>query len=894
MNWVNRLRRRFLILVRKDKVEEEMDREMRFHLEAETRENVRLGMTAEEARRAALVSFGGVERFKEQSRDERGGRLLDDLAQDVRYTLRSLRKRPRFAFLAVSTLALGIGATTAIFSAVNAVLLQPLPFRQPDRLMRVSLLMPESRGLSSNGTRLEMIWSYPKYRLFRESQDILEGTSTYFRRQYTLTNVDWPERLEGEVVGASYFSVLGVDAELGRTFVPDDDETPAAVPEVVVSHGLWVRRFAADPDIVGATIHLNGIPHTLVGVVPPSFGGLRGAPELWVANSTVDARILESQAHQFHVVGRLEAGVTYEQAVSAMRMLGDQVDEVFPDPRGSGAWSATARPLEEYRVGRNLRLSLLLLFAGAGLVLLTACVNVAGLILAVWETRQREIGTRLALGSSRGRLVRQLMTESLVVSAAGGCLGVSIALSGVRYFNSIGAATRFEMSGLERTAFNSIRIDSTTLVFCLVVVCLAPLLVGLWPAISSSRLPLVNAMKGGGTAGKRRRGLAGGALVITQATLAFTLLAGSGLLVMTVRRLHATELGFRPEGMLTVRIAPPGDQYDRGARQRFFSQLQERVEGLPGILAASFMDCAPLADGCRNTTSMQARDGLSVDPNTEPIMGVTFVSPGFFQTLGISVSQGRVFTPLDRDGAPRVVVISEAAARRFWPGEDAVGRSLSVRGFEEATVIGVVGDVRYDNVEDTPRPNLYVSSLQVPRREGFLIARVSGEASSHIAAIRQTVRDLDADLPIFDVRMMRDRVDDAIWRTRFSTLVTSLFAAMTFILSAIGIYGVFSHSVERATHDIGVRIALGATTTHVLTGILGKALLLAVAGIAGGILLASALTRFMGALLYETSPHDPLVFGAISAVFLAIAVSASYFPARKASGVDPATVLRTE
>lgn len=894
MRWLNILRRQLLILFREERVEGEMEREMRFHLEMDVDENLRNGMSPEEARRAALVSFGGLERFKEQSRDERGGRLLDDLVQDVRYALRTLRKRPRFTILAVSTLALGIGATTAIFSAFNAVLLRPLPFQEPERLMRVSLLMPESVGLNADGTLRQMVWSYPKYRLFRESQDIFESTSTYFRRQYTLTEAYQPERVAGEVVGASYFSVLGIDAELGRGFVPEGDDTPGSVLEVVVSHGLWVRKFGADPDILGRTIHLNGTAHTLVGVLPQSFGGLRGAPELWVPNSTVDTRILESQAHQFHLVARLKAGITYEQAVSAMGALGSQVDEAFPDPSGSGSWGATARPLDEYRAERTVRTSVLLLFAGAGLVLLTACVNVAGLVLALSESRRREIGTRLALGSSKRRLVRQLLTESLVLSGAGGALGIAVAYAGVKYFNSLGAATRLEMSGLERTAFNSIRIDSPTLVFCLAVICMAPLLVGLWPALSSSRLPLIGALKGGGSGGKAHRGLAQGALVATQIALAFTLLVGSGLLVTTLRRLHATELGFRPETTLTVRIALPRSQYNAVSGQMFFSQLQERVGALPGIQAASFTDCVPLADGCRNTSSIFARDGIEVEPNTEPVVGVTFVSPEFFLSLGITVSRGRTFTTLDRDGSPRVVVISQAAARRFWPSDDAVGRTLSVRGFEGATVIGVVGDVRHDNVEDPPRPNIYVSTLQVPRREGFLIARISGEAASHIAAIRETVRDLDSDLPIFDVRMMRGRVEDATWRTRFSTLVISFFAAMTFALSAIGIYAAFSHSVERTTHRIGVRMALGATEAHVLKGVLGRALLLAVAGIAPGILLAWAVTRFMETLLFETSPHDPHTFGAISAAFLAIALSASYFPARRASAVDPAAVLRSE
>jgi predicted permease len=464
----------------------------------------------------------------------------------------------------------------------------------------------------------------------------------------------------------------------------------------------------------------------------------------------------------------------------------------------------------------------------------------------------------------------------------------------VKYFNSLGAATRFAMSGLERTAFNSIRIDSQALMFCLVVVCLAPLLVGLWPALSSSRIPIIGVLKGGGSERKAHRGLGRSVLVTTQIALAFTLLVGSGLLVTTMRRLHATDLGFRSESVLTARVALPGTQYDPGTRWTFFSQLVERAGDLPGIQTASFVDCVPFADGCRNTSRVQARDGVSVDSNAEPIVGVTFVSPDFFRSLQIPLSRGRTFTDLDREGAPRVAVISEEAAVRFWPEGEAVGRTLSIRGFEGATVVGVVADVRHESIEDSPRPNIYVPAMQANRLEGFLIARVSGGAATHVSAIREVVRDLDPDLPIFDVRTMADRVADTTWRTRFGTLVISLFAAMTFALSAIGIYGAFSHSVETTTHGIGVRMALGATRDRVLNGVLRKAALLAVAGVAPGILLALASTRFMETLLFETSPHDPITFGIISVAFLAIALLASYFPARKASGVDPAAVLRNE
>ena len=816
---------------------------------------------------------------------------IESFFRDVRWAARTLVTARSFTCIAALTLALGIGATTAIFSAVNSTLLRPLPFEDPAQLMKVSLLMPRSAGLNVDGARAEMIWSYPKYRLFRESQNVFENTSTYLREQFNLTDVDSPERLWGEVVGTSYFSVLGIDAELGRGFVPEGDATPGVDFEAVLSHGLWVRRFGSDPEIVGRTVHLNGTRHTVVGVLPSGFNGLRDMAEIWVPTSTLGERLGSSQSHSYHVVARLKDGFTHEQALVAMRALGGQIDEAFP---AAEPWSATARPLDEYRVSNTMRTSVLLLFGAAGLVLLAACVNVAGLVLGRSVTRKREIATRLALGSSRLRLVRQLLTESLLLSVLGGVFGVAFAYAGVRFFNSLGAAIRFQMRGLERTAFSSIQIDAATLLFCVAVITVIPLLVGLLPAFGSSRLSLVDALKGGTSVGRLFRAKARGVLVITQVALAFTLLVGSGLLIRTMRRLNATDLGFQSATTMTVRVALPPGRYDRAGGRAFFAELLERVRVLPGVRAATFNNCVPFASRCRNTSSVFSRDGIDIEPSQDRVVGVNFVSPGYFDALGVPVLGGRVFTTFDRDETPRVVVISGVTARQFWPGEDAVGKSLSLRGFEGATVIGVVGDVRYDNIEEFPRPNVYVSTSQVARREGFIVARISTEPESYIAAIRQTVRAMDSSLPLFDIRTMENRVEDATWRTRFSTMLISLFASMTLVLSTIGIYGVLSYSVERKAHDIGVRMALGATHGNVLTGVVSGALLMATAGVALGTIVALAITRVLETLLYETSPHDPLTFGSVALVFIAVSLSASYFPARRASRVDPVEALKAE
>jgi predicted permease len=845
------------------------------------------GETQEEAETSARREFGNVGLVKEVTRDVWGWTRTDQFLRDVRYGLRQLKRNPRFSFIAILTLAIGIGATTAIFSAVNSILLRPLPFEDPDRLMRVSLLLPRDTGMT------EMVWSYPKYQVFRDSQDVFDDISTYYRHQYNLTHVDQPVRLRGEVVGSSYFAVLGIDAEIGRAFLPEDELEQDALYEAVLSHGLWVRRFGADPAVLGSTIHLDGIPTSVVGVMPVGFSGLRETADLWVPTSTFGSNKL-TQAHQYHVIARLKSGITYEQAIASMGVLGDQVDKAFPDPSGAGSWSATARPLDEYRASSTMRTSVLILFCGAGLVLLTACVNVAGLVLASFVTRRREMATRLALGSSRQRLVRQLLTENLLLSMFGGVTGVAVAGAGVSYFNSLGAEFRFQMSGLERIAFNSIHVDMKTLAFCVAVTTLTPLLIGLLPAFSSSRLSLAGAVKGGFSAGTLAHTRILGILVITQIAIAFTLLVGSGLLVRTMRQLAGIELGFQPATMLTVRIKLPTSHYDRPAAQAFFTQVLDRVRTLPGVDAATFNNCVPFADGCRNTAAIFSQDGREFESDQNRVVGVNFVPPEFFEVMGVPVLGGRVFSRQDGPETPRVVIISRSTASKFWPGENAVGKSLSLRGFEDAAVIGVVGDVRYDNIDESPRANVYISTTQFARREGFIIARISGEPTPHISALRQTVREIDAHLPLFDIRMMKERVDDEMWRTRSSTILISLFASMTLALSAIGIYGLFSYSVERRAHCIGLMMALGASRSNVLKGVVGRALLTATAGIMLGILLALAVTRVLTALLYETSPHDPATFGAVAFAFLMVALVAAYWPARKASRVNPIDVLQAE
>lgn len=815
---------------------------------------------------------------------------FESFFQNVRFALRNLLKDRTFTGVATLTLAIGIGATTAIFSVVNSTLLRPLPFKDPDRLMRVSLLEPQKPGQRADDIRREGVWPYPKYKMFHELQTIFEDEATYLRTQFNLTGAGEPERLWAEIVGASYFSVLGIVAELGRGFSPETDGSTEAGLEVVLSHGTWVSRFGGNTEVLGRTINLDEIPYTVVGVMPSSFTGIKTVAQLWVSNRSLEL-LQRDLYHSYHVVARLKEKDTYDQARLAMRVLGDRIDEAFPS---SEPLSATARPLDQIRVTQKIRTPVLLLFGAAGLVLLTACINVACLVLGRSVSRRREIATRLALGSGRLRLIRQLVTESLVLSVLGGTLGVALAHAGVAYFNTLGAALRFQMSGLERAALSSISLDTGTMVFCVAVVTVTPLLVGLLPAVGGSRLSLVEGLKTGAAPGSHKGTKGRGGLVITQVALAFTLLVGSGLLLRTIGRLNQANIGFDTGAMMTARIALPSSRYDRPASEAFFTGLLERVRALPGVQAAAFINCVPFADRCRNGSRVATMDGLEIEPDRSRAIGLNFVAPGYFRSIGVPVLRGRSFTTLDGIDTPAVVVIARETAGWLWPNEDPVGRSLSLLGTGEATVIGVVDDVRYDKVEELSRPDVYVSTQQFPRRDGYVVTRHSAESASHILAIREAVHGLDSELPLFDIQAMTDRANDATWRTRFSGVLISIFAVMTLILSAIGIYGLLSYSVERKAHDIGIMMALGATQKTALKNVVGSSFLFAAGGVALGILLAVVLTRFLQAMLFETSPHDPLTYGTAALVFVAVSLTASYFPARRASSVDPIEVLKTE
>ncbi len=808
-----------------------------------------------------------------------------------------------FTAIAVFTLAVGIGANTAIYSLVDATLLRVLPFRDPAGLMKVSLALPAKMIANRRGPQQpdDMVWSYPKYETFRQLQQVFQDTALYSPTTVNLTGTDQPERLRGEMAGAGYFPVLGIRAEVGRTFLPSEDSVAERDFVAVISHGLWERRYGSDPKIEGKTISLDLRNYTIVGVLPAGFQGLTGPADVWTPVHIMTANNLSQRwSHSWSMVARRKPGVSVEQAANAVALLGPQIDDAHPDTVFRG-WGAKARTLEETRLDPAMRKSVLVLFGAVSFVLLIACVNIANLLLARGTARRREIAIRLAVGANRWRLVRQLLTESVLLGVLGGAASLALAYLGVQALAAVnpGSTNGFtfgrRLSGLTVMGLGSIRLDSHALLFTFAAALVTGVLFGLLPAWQGSRADVTDALKSGGT---RPRGLINGKsiLIVAEVALAVVLLTGAGLMIKSFGRLIATRSGIDAGNVLTVRVELPPALAANGASAGFFSQLEPRVAGIPGVVSAGMANCHALAGGC-NFTIIWFRDRAPVPRGSEPTVGVHFVSPDYFKTLRIPLLAGRGFTSADRPASPKVVMIGETAARRFWPSESPIGKPIGVGqgGFgDRAEVIGVVGDVRYGQMDEPPLPDVYISYLQSPRASLLIYARTQGNPAALAGAVREQVHALDKDLPIYDIKSMDERVRDATSKARFSAILLAVFALVALILAAVGIYGVMSYLVTQRVREIGIRMALGARSADVLRLVVRRGAVLAAAGIAIGLGGALAATRVLATMLYEVKPGDPSTYAAIAVILAAVALVASYIPARRAAGLDPSRALRSE
>ena len=892
---IHRLKSLARWVFRRGEVERELHGELESFIELAAKDKIRDGVAPDEARRLARLELRGVEQTKERVRGYRWGAQLDVLLQDLRYGWRSLTRQPGFTAIVVVTLAVGIGANTAIYSVVDATLLRPLPFREPDRLMAVFLME------SSNGAPSRIAWSYPKYETFRQNQQVFENSALYGTRLTNLTGDGEPERLQIEEVSAGYFPVLGVEAQLGRTFLPSEDAIPEQNFVTVLSDSLWRRRFGADPSVIGRTMDLDSKPYTVVGVLPAGFQGLGSPADLWVPVHRLDAETLGQRwQHNWTLVARLKPDVRVEKAQSAMTALGRIIDEAHPD--GRAGWGATTETLERIRIDPTIRTSVLVLFGAVSFVLLIACVNVANLLLARGTSRKREIAIRCAIGAGRFRVIRQLLTESLMLGLLGGAASLTIGYASIyalSELNPFGAAFTFGRRGSGRLfTLNSIHLDSRALLFTLAIAIATSVVFGLAPAFQAARRNATDSLKKSAYQIRTRRFMAGkGMLVIVEIALAFVLLIGAGLMIKSLDNLLGTRIGIDPDNTLSVRLTLPFDSRTPQAVAGFFDEMERRIAAEPGVISV----------GLSSGHALESRYMQNVirfpDRPTEPTgtapttVGTLQVSPGYFKTMKIPLLRGRSFNSADRGGTPPVVIVNETAARQFWPGENPIGKRVFVqygvftRGAE---VIGVVGDVRYGPMDQPPKPDAYLPYRQATQRSMILFGRTSGDPVALVEAVRRHAGTLDRMLPIYDIKTMRQRINDATVSIRFIVILLTAFAVIAIVLAVVGIYGVMSFAVRHRTNEIGIRMALGARSEDVVRQVVRQASTLILIGTAIGLAGALAATRVLSSALYEVQPHDPLTYLAIVVILVAASLLASYLPARQASTIDPSVTLRMD
>ena len=879
-----------LSLARENEIIEELSQ----HLKDQYEQLIARGATEDEAHQAVLLELNEsdllgpeLRRIERRLQHEplvmgadRKAHLLGDLWQDLRYGWRTLLKNPGFTTVAVIALALGIGANSAIFSVVNTVLLRPLPYKKPERLVMVW------EDNSKQGFPRDTP-SPANFMDWRDQNHVFESMAALVEISFNLTGAGDPERIDGQRVSASLFSLLGVEPQLGRGFRAQEDQ-PGGNHVVIISHGLWQRRFGFDPDIIGKPINLNGESFTVVGVMPRTFQFPTRRDQLWVPIAFNAKEAGERGNHYLEVIAGMKPGVTLAQAQAEMTTIATRLQQQYPQTNTSVG--AVVTPLHAHVVG-DIKPALLVLLGAVAFVLLIACANVANLLLARAAVRQKEIALRLALGAGRARLIRQFLTESVLLAAFGGDIGLLLSVVGLSVLR------RFIPPNISQA--QAITIDAKVLIFTVLVSLVTGLIFGLAPATQAANFNLNDTLKesgrdsAAGSRGNRIRGL----LVISEVAVSFILLIGAGLLINSFLRLRNVDPGFRAERVLTMKIVLPEVRYaDKEQRGVFYRELIRRVETLPGLISAAVATNLPLTES-GNSVGVSIEGRADPAPDRVPIVITRIVSPRYFETMGIPLLKGRAFTEEDKTESPAVVVVSETTARSFWPGEDALGKHIKIGPSNSDNrwlrVVGVVKDVRQFELVVEPKPQMYLPFTQAnffePRA---LVVKTNLEPLSLAATVRKTVWEIDKDQPVSDIASMETIVSESVARQRFSMLLLGIFAGLALVLAAVGIYGVMSYSVAQRTREIGIRMALGAQRTDVLKLTIGQGLKLVLTGVVIGLAAAFVLTRVMSSLLFGISATDPITFITISLVLVSVAVLASYIPALRATRVDPMFALR--
>ena len=867
-------------LFHKDRVEQESTEEIQAYLDMLTEAKIRQGLTPREARRNALIELGGVEQVQERVREIRMGQFIETAWRDVRLGVRSLVHSPIFTVVTVLSLALGIGANTAIFSVVNGLLLRPLPYPEAEQIVDVWHTPPQQAfpGLDRFSV------SPANYIDWKAQSSTFEQMAVYTYTGLSLSTSNDPLPLVGAAVSSDFFSVLRTNPMQGRSFTPDEERV-GSDQVVVISHGLWQRAFGANPNIMGQTLTLNSRGFTVVGIMPAGFEFPREA-DLWVPLAWDDKERQIRSIHDYLVVARLKQNVSLDQAQAEMSTISSRLEQQYPEE--NSGWGARVIPLREDLVG-NIRLALLVLFSAVGFVLLIACANVANLMLARGANRRKEMAVRVALGAGRARLVRQLLTESVLLAVTGGLLGLLLAVWGSKMLVKLGSLPNAGKIG----------IDTWALGFTLLVSFAAGIIIGIVPALQFTRTNISETLKQGAgrTGGSPIKQHTRKALVISEVALSLVLLIGAGLMIRSFWKLQNVNPGFDTSSALTMSVVLTPSRYSEPHQMlAFFDRALEQIRAVPGVVSVGTTTTIPLAGG--GSTQPFTVEGRPAGTIAEQPMAQTrYISPDYFKAIGIPLRQGRFFSDYDRDKSVPVVIISEAMARRFWPGENPIGKRLtpsfhSEQGARE--IVGIVGDVKSSGLEVDSAAMMYLPFRQSPRPFLSFVVRTASNPESLIQPVSRAIYSIDKDQALTDVQTLDQVLVASLSGRRFNMALLLTFAGVALLLAAVGVYGVMNYTVTLRRRELGIRMALGAKATDVLRLVLRQGLTLTLIGVGAGLISAYALTRLMATLLYGVTATDYLTFITVPAVLIAVGLLASYVPARRATKVNPTIALRTE
>jgi predicted permease len=883
-------------LFRRNVIEAELAEELHVHMEREVEKIMQLGATREEATRKARLAFGGADKVKEECREARGVQFLETMLQDLRYSARTLLKNPGFAAVIVLTLALGIGACTAVFSIVNAVLLKPFPYPAAERIAFPWRLAPHGMQLGYD----EIPWGRSDFLLLSKESKAFQFLGAFKGDSFNLTGAGEPVRLNGLRASAGFFPALGVEPILGRTFTAAEDSS-GNEHVVILSYSLWREQFGSDPAIIGRSVDMNASPYTIVGVMPAGFtfprpeempGGFTFERDIrvWVPLALPIGPPIPGEDSELAVVGRIRPGISTAQAQAEMNLMTKHLEDFYGGKLAIGWFDARVTPLARQAIG-DTRRPLLLIFGAVGVVLLIACSNIASLVLARSLARHREFTLRAALGAGRMRVARQLLTESLLPALVGGAVGILFAEAAIHFIKVFGPAN------LPR--LQDVALDFRVLAFATGCSLFTGILFGLAPTLGMSRINLAESLNqggqrvsGGGTASQVRK-----ALLVCEVALAFVLVIAAGLLAQSFFHLLSTDPGFRAEHVLTFELSLPEVKYtDQEHIVALYQRAIHSLQVQPGIESAAIVETLPIG-GATESTGIRIPDWTPPQSGVQRYANYTITSPGFFAAVGAPILRGREFLESDTATSMSVTVINNAMAKKFWPGQDPIGKQVGPGStkYPAATIVGIVADVKHLSLREEPGPEMYVPYTQKVWPSLLtmeVVLRTRLDAASVVTPARIAIHSVDADLPITNVRTLASMVDDSVAQPRFSMLLLGAFGAFALILACIGIYGVISYSVAQRTREIGVRVALGASRLNIFGMVLGQGARLAGLGIAVGIAAAFGATRMMSSFLYGVRPADPATFAIVCAVLLGVASIACYIPARRATRVDPLVALR--